>query len=218
VTTRLTLDFVSDVVCPWCVIGLLGLEEALRRLEGVVEAQIRLQPFELNPAMPFEGQLISEHVQEKYGRSTEESRGARDMIRARAADLGFEMRTGPESRIYNTFAAHQLIAYAETEGRALPLKHAFFQAYFQEGLNPSDPAVLRWAAEAAGLDAAEGLRVVAAGIHADDVRRAEGTWTREGITGVPTVILEDRYLLVGAQPPDAYEKALRSIAKEKVAA
>jgi predicted DsbA family dithiol-disulfide isomerase len=208
------IDFVSDVSCPWCVIGLGGLEEALGRVGDLVEAQITFQPFELNPNMPPEGQNIGEHIREKYGATPEQSAGNRETIRARAAEVGFTIATTPQSRIYNTFDAHRLLHWAGLEGRQLPLKRALFEAYFTRGQSPGDHGVLAAAAEEAGLDPAQAREVLTSGRFADDVRAAERQWYEAGISSVPAVIINDKYLISGGQPADAFERALRSIAAE----
>jgi predicted DsbA family dithiol-disulfide isomerase len=208
------IDFVSDISCPWCIIGLRGLEEALARTGDVVEAAITFQPFELNPAMPAGGQNIVEHVAQKYGSTPAQSAANREMIRTRAAELGFAMATSDQSRIYNTFDAHRLLHWAEIEGGQAALKHALFTAYFTEGQDPSDPDVLVAAAEKAGLDGAAAREVLATGRYADEVRAAEKLWQSRGINAVPAVVINDRYLISGGQPPEAFEQALREIAAE----
>lgn len=208
------IDFVSDISCPWCIIGLRGLEEALARTGDVVAAEIRFQPFELNPNMAAEGENIAEHVAAKYGSTAEQSAANREMIRARAASVGFTMNTSEHSRIYNTFDAHRLLHWAELEGKQAALKHALFTAYFTEGRDPSDHAVLLAAAEAAGLDGAAAAEVLASGRYAEDVRRAEQFWQSRGIGGVPAIVIDGRYLISGGQPPEVFEDALRRIAAE----
>ena len=210
----LKIDFVSDVMCPWCIVGLGGLEEALRRLDGVVEAEIRFQPFELNPAMPPEGQNIVEHIGQKYGATPEQSASNRAMIHARAAEVGFDMRTGPDSRIWNTLDAHRLLFWAGPEGRQHALKHAMFDAHFTEGLNMSDPTVLADTAQKAGLDRNAAADVLASGRYAAEVRAEEQSWQARGISSVPAVIINDRFLISGGQPADVFEQALRTIAAE----
>lgn len=208
------IDFVSDISCPWCIIGLGGLEEALRRVGDLVDAEIHFQPFELNPDMPAEGQNIAEHIGQKYGASREQSAANRAAIRDRAAQVGFTMATSDESRIYNTFDAHRLLHWAGLEGRQSALKHGLFEAYFTHGQDPSDHDALVAVASAAGLDGEVARDVLAAGRYADDVRAAERQWQGEGITAVPAVVINDRYLISGGQPADAFERALRSIAAE----
>ena len=213
-TKPLKIDFVSDVSCPWCVIGLGGLETALQRLDGVVEADIHFQPFELNPSMPPEGQNIVEHITGKYGSTREQSAANREAIKARAAGVGFAMATSEDSRIYNTFDAHRLLHWAGIVGGQAALKHALFEAYFTLGQNMSDPAVLAAAAEKAGLDGSAAREVLASGRYAEEVRAAERRWQAAGINSVPAVVINDRYLISGGQPPEAFEQALRSIAAE----
>lgn len=213
-TKPMKIDFVSDVVCPWCVIGLGGLEEALRNLDGEVEAEISFQPFELNPNMPPEGQNIGEHVAEKYGSTPEQSAAAREANRARAAEVGFTIASSKDSRIYNTFDAHRLLHWAGLKGAQRDLKKALFEAYFTNGQNPGDPDVLVAAAEKVGLDPAEAREVLTSGRFADHVRNVERQWYEAGVASVPTLIINDRYVITGGQPAALFEKALRSIAAE----
>lgn len=208
----LTIDFVSDISCPWCVIGLRGLETALERLDGDVTAEITFRPFELNPAMPPEGQNIVEHIAQKYGSTPEQSAANRRAIAERAAGLGFTMRMGDESRIYNTFDAHRLLHWAREEGRQAALKHALFEAYFSDGRNPGDREVLLDAADKAGLDRNAAADVIDSGRFADDVREEERFWQAQGISAVPAVVVDRRYLISGGQPPELFEKALKDIA------
>jgi len=208
------IDFVSDVSCPWCVIGLRGLEEALDRIGDAVEADITFQPFELNPAMPAAGQNIVEHIGEKYGSTPEQSASNRRMIRERAAELGFEMVMSDESRIYNTFDAHRLLHWAEASGHQVALKKGLFDAYFTRGDNPSDHTVLVAAAAAAGLDPTAAAKILSSGRYAEEVRAAEHLWQSRGISAVPAVIVNETYLISGGQPPEAFERALRGIAAE----
>lgn len=216
-TRAMRIDFVSDVSCPWCVIGLKGLEEALARTGDLIAADIHFQPFELNPDMPPEGENGAEHVARKYGATPEQMAANRAVIRERAAAVGFTMARGEESRIYNTFDAHRLLHWAEGEGRQAALKHALFEAYFTEDRNPSDRDVLVAAAEKAGLDPGAARDVLDSGRYAAEVRQAEALWRSRGINAVPAVIIDGRYLISGGQPPEAFEQALRKIASEPVA-
>jgi predicted DsbA family dithiol-disulfide isomerase len=213
-TKPLKIDFVSDVSCPWCIVGLGGLETALERVGDLVEADIHFQPFELNPNMPPEGQNIVEHVGQKYGATPEQSAVNRKAIHERAASVGFTMKTNENSRIYNTFDAHRLLHWAGIVGGQKALKRALFDAYFTEGLSPADHDVLVAAAEKAGLDGAEARQVLASGQYAQEVRDAERRWQAAGINSVPAVVINDRYLISGGQPPEYFEQALRQIAAE----
>ncbi|WP_341678118.1 DsbA family oxidoreductase [Niveibacterium sp. SC-1] len=211
---HLKIDFVSDVSCPWCAIGLAGLQRALERTAGEVDVELHFQPFELNPNMPPEGQDIDEHLGEKYGASPEQSAKNREAIRERGASVGFDFRMEKRGRIYNTFDAHRLLHWAdeEGEGKQLALKQALFKAYFTEGKNPGDIEVLIAAAQEAGLDPVRAREVLEAGTYTEEVREQEQFYLRNGIHAVPAVIINDRHLIQGGQPPEAFEQALRQIA------
>ncbi len=213
-TTPMKIDFVSDISCPWCVIGLRGLERALDRVGDLVEADIHFQPFELNPQMPAGGQNIVEHIGEKYGSTPAQSAANREMIRDRAAALDFAMVTSDQSRIYNTFDAHRLLHWAGIEGRQSELKSHLFTAYFTEGRDMGDHEVLALAAGEAGLDPQAAREVLGSGLYAREVREAEQYWQSRGISSVPAVIVNDRYLISGGQPPETFEQALRKITAE----
>ena len=208
------IDFVSDVVCPWCVIGLKSLAAALAKAADVVTPEIHFQPFELNPDMPREGQNVAEHIAQKYGADPERSRGTREMIRTSAEGFGFAMRTGPESRIWNTFDCHRLLHWAATDGHQPALKMALFTAHFTDGKDLGDPQVLVDAAQAAGLDPEKAREILESGAYIDDVRRDERFWREQGITAVPSIIIDGKYLITGGQPVEAFERAIRNIAAE----
>lgn len=213
-TQTLKIDFVSDVSCPWCIIGLRGLETALDNLKGEIAAEIHFQPFELNPAMAPEGENIVEHIGKKYGASPEQSAATRAMIKERAAALGFEMRMGSESRIYNTFDAHRLLHWAgsESAGKQAALKHALFSAYFTDNQNMSDHDVLVRAAASVGLDADRARAILASDEYAAEVRAQQKFYHEQGIHAVPAIVINERYLISGGQPVELFERALREIA------
>ena len=208
----LRIDFVSDVVCPWCAIGLASLEQALQRTQGEVAADIHFQPFELNPQLPAEGEGIGEHLQRKYGMSEAQLAENQERIRARGAELGVVFDFNGRSRIFNTFDAHRLLHWAGIEGGQRALKHALLRAYFSEGRNVSDHAMLVAIAESAGLDASRAQSILGSDEYADDVREAEQFFLRNGISGVPAVIIEQKHLISGGQPVEVFERALREIA------
>ncbi|WP_297801857.1 DsbA family oxidoreductase [uncultured Brevundimonas sp.] len=216
-TAPLKIDFVSDVMCPWCVIGLGGLNKALEELkpEGI-QANLTCQPFELNPDMAPEGENIVEHIGRKYGSTPEQSAANREMIRQRAAEVGFDMRMGENSRIWNTFDAHRLLHWAHEVApeRQEALKKALFTAHFTDGLNVSDAGVLTQTAEKAGFDRAEAAEVLASGRYAREVRDAEQLWRSRGISSVPAIVINDQYLISGGQPAEVFASALRQIAAE----
>ncbi len=181
----MTIDIVSDITCPWCAIGLRGLEQGLARAGDAVDATIRFHPFELNPDMPAEGRNMVEHLGERLGAPPEQLAASREMLRAKAAELDFVMAQTAESRIYNTFDAHRLLRWAESSGHQHALKNALFEAYFTLGQNLTDSEVLIAAAEKAGLDGAQARAVLTSGQYGDDVRQEEHLWQSRGINGVP---------------------------------
>jgi predicted DsbA family dithiol-disulfide isomerase len=212
---KIKIDFVSDVVCPWCVIGLGGLSHALHRLHDEIEPDITFHPFELNPDMPAGGQNTLEHIRQKYGISADEARANRERIKARAAEVGFAMNSSDASRIYNTFDAHRLLTWAKTEGKQHELKRQLFILNFTEQKDPGDHQSLIAAAEKAGLDAAAAREVLHSDRYAEDVRTAEQFWISRGISGVPAVIVNDRFLISGGQPAEEYERQLQQIVKQR---
>lgn len=209
---QMKIDFVSDVSCPWCIIGLKALEQALERVAGEVSAAIHFQPFELNPQMPPEGQDLYEHIAQKYGSSRAQSDQARETIRARGEALGFEFNLERMQRIYNTFDTHRVLHLAALEGRQKALEHALFAAYFTAGENPGAHDVLLRVAGSVGLDRARVQAVLDSDEFAAEVRAAEHHYQGLGIHAVPAVIIDDRHLIEGGQPVEVFEQALRHIA------
>jgi predicted DsbA family dithiol-disulfide isomerase len=208
------IDFVSDVSCPWCAIGLQSLEAALAKLEGASEIELNFQPFELNPQMVPGGQNIVEHLAEKYGSSAEQVERSQEMIRERGAAVGFTFDMQKRTRVYNTFDAHRLLHWAHGEGKQRALKQALFAAYFTEGRDPSNHEVLVDVAARVGLDAARAREILAADDYAEDVRERERFYTQHGIHAVPAVIINERHLVQGGQPAEVFEQALRQVARE----
>ncbi|WP_394779571.1 DsbA family oxidoreductase [Undibacterium sp.] len=208
----LKIDFVSDVSCPWCIIGLKSLEQAIDRIGGDIKTDIHFQPFELNPNMGSEGQDITEHIAEKYGATPEQTAGNREAIRARGEALGFTFSMDKRGRIYNTFDAHRLLHWAEQEGKQYALKTALFDAYFTNGQDPSSHEVLLALAQQVGLDQARAQQILSSDEYAEDVRLQEQFYLNSGIHSVPAVIINDKHLISGGQPPEVFERALRQIA------
>lgn len=208
------IDFVSDVSCPWCAIGLHSLEKALARIGAEVDADLTFQPFELNPQMRPEGQDINEHLAEKYGATPEQSQQTRDAIRARGEEVGFIFNMDKRGRIYNTFDAHRLLLWAAEEGRQKELKHALFKAYFTDGENPGAHDVLLRLAGEVGLDVQRAREILQSDAYAAETREQENFYLEQGIHSVPAVILNDRYLISGGQPVEVFEQALRQVLVE----
>ena len=214
VPASLRIDFVSDVACPWCAVGLASLQQALAKLEGEVRAEIHLQPFELNPQLAPEGEDAGEHIMRKYGIDEAQMDTNRAALRQRAAALGFDYNVKRGSRVWNTFDAHRLLHWADLQdhARALELKKALFRAYFSDGENVADRDILVRLAKEVGLDAGEARRVLDSGEYADEVRAQEHHFQQAGIHSVPATIVNNTYLIPGGQPPDVFENALKEIA------
>ncbi len=221
--THLKIDFVSDVSCPWCIIGLKALDEAIARVGNDISVEMHFQPFELNPKMAALGQDITEHIVEKYGITPAQADANRENIRARGAQVGFQFSMGKadvvtgstgRSRIYNTFDAHRLLHWAQLEGLAQQraLKEALFKAYFTDGQNPASHKVLVQLAGSAGLDTVRASQILASDDYAGDVRQREKLYLDQGIHSVPAIIINDQHLISGGQPADVFEQALRQIA------
>lgn len=212
---RIQIDFVSDVVCPWCAVGLASLETALKRLEGEIDAEISFQPFELNPDMPPEGEDRDEHLMKKYGRTKEDFAAARETIRQRAAAVGFTMNG--QDRIYNSFDAHRLLHWAglANQRKQAALKHALLRAYFTDGLDISNRDVLVARAEEAGLDPAEARAILDSDRYAAEVKQEEQAWLATGINSVPAIVVNRTYLISGGQPPEVFETHLREMAQRE---
>jgi predicted DsbA family dithiol-disulfide isomerase len=212
---QIRIDFVSDVSCPWCAIGLKSLETALSRAADAVTAELHFQPFELNPKMAPEGQDIGEHIAQKYGATPEQQEQSREMIRQRGADVGFTFDMSKRGRIYNTFDAHRLLHWAELEGKQRDLKMALFETYFTRGEDPSSHEVLLRVAGEVGLNTDEAAQILGSTEYADEVREAEQFFQRAGIQSVPAVVINQRHLISGGQPPEVFERALRELASQE---
>ncbi|TYQ03545.1 UNVERIFIED_ORG: putative DsbA family dithiol-disulfide isomerase [Zoogloea ramigera] len=210
-SSSIKIDFVSDVSCPWCAIGLKSLQQAVDNIGDAAQIDLHFQPFELNPKMAPEGQDIGEHLSEKYGSSPEQQEQARAMIRSRGAEVGFDFAMDKRSRIYNTFDAHRLLHWAGLEGKQTDLKLALLGAYFTDGEDPSSHDVLVRVAAGVGLDREGALAVLQSDQFADEVREREQFFQRHGINSVPAVIINEQYLISGGQPAAVFERALREI-------
>jgi predicted DsbA family dithiol-disulfide isomerase len=204
------IDFISDVACPWCAVGLHGLERGLAQLGNDLAIELHFQPFELNPDLEPEGRDVVEYLAAKYGKTPEQIAQTQAMIRERGAAVGFEF--GPRSRTWNTFNAHRLLHWAGLLGRQRQLKHALLTAYHGQGRNPGGAEVLLDCAVQVGLPAEEAQAVIDSDRYADEVRAAELHWQQAGIRAVPSVVINGKHLIQGGQPPEVYAQALREVA------
>ena len=214
-TTHLKIDFVSDIACPWCAVGLGALEGALGRLQSEVQADLHFQPFELNPNMPAGGQDLIEHITQKYGSTPEQQAQMRHNISARGAEVGFEFAPGGRGRVYNTFDAHRLLHWAQasgTQGQQHALKKALLASYQGRAECIESHDVLLACVQEVGLDRATAQEILQSDTYAAEVREREQFYLQAGIHSVPAVIINDRHLISGGQPTDVFERALREIA------
>jgi predicted DsbA family dithiol-disulfide isomerase len=205
------IDFISDVACPWCAIGLASFERALAALgPDAAGIELHFQPFELNPGMAPEGADAAQYLKAKYGMGDEQLAANRANIAARGAALGFTF--GERARVWNTFDAHRLLHWAGLQSAAaqLAMKRALLKAYHGEGRNPAAREVLLEVAAMAGLDAGEAAAVIDdTACFAEEVREAQSEWQQAGIRSVPSVVIDRRFLVAGGQPPEVFEDALR---------
>ncbi|QYY33152.1 MULTISPECIES: DsbA family oxidoreductase [Cupriavidus] len=208
-TQALRIDFVSDIACPWCAIGLSSLKHALEQLGDEVDAEVVVRSFELNPDMPPEGQTLLDYASRKNGSTATQVAERLALIRERGASAGFDF--APRTHVYNTFDGHRLLHWASTQGKALALKEALLKAYHGNGKDPSNHEVLLEAVKAAGLDAAQAQRVLESGEYAAEVRAEVAEFQAMGINSVPSIIFDNRYLVAGGQSADAFAQIIREV-------
>ncbi len=209
----LQIDIISDVMCPWCIIGFRQLEQALSATG--IDAFIRWHPFELNPAMPAKGQDLSEHLTEKYGITPEQSAQNRNQMQELGSSLGIDFQFSGESRIVNTFAAHQLLDWSQSKDLQHPLKMALFDAHFTQQRDVSKHDVLVDVAASVGLDRIQALEILTTASLATETRARQQFWTERGISGVPAMVFEGKYLLTGAQGAQNYAQMLQKVLAER---
>ncbi|RPA45945.1 DsbA family oxidoreductase [Shewanella vesiculosa] len=212
-TNQLQIDIISDVMCPWCIVGYRRLERALSQFDDL-EVKLQWHPFELNPAMGPEGQHLGEHIAEKYGSTPEQSTQNRQRLTQMGADLGFEFNFSDASRIYNTLQAHQLLYWAAESGKQTELKLALFSSYFTDQKNPDDIEVLIEAATKVGLDADEARAVLTEKRFETAVKEEEQLWISRGIQAVPAIVFNQQYLISGAQDPDTIAELISKLTTE----
>lgn len=211
------IDFVSDIACPWCAVGLASLEQAIELVKDEATVELHFQPFELNPHMGSDGEDIVEHLSQKYQISAGQVAVNQQRIAQRGEEVGFHFNKAGRKRIYNTFDAHRLLHWAQVEAGSdaqHKLKRALLEAYFTQGQNPSNHAVLLDSVERAGLDRTRASEIVGSDEFRNEVRQSQQLYISQGINSVPAVIINQRYLVQGGQPVDVFEGALRQAAAE----
>lgn len=210
-STPVTIDFISDVVCPWCALGATALEQAIDNLAGEVKVELTFKPFELNPDMPAEGENAVAHMMRKYGRSAEEVASGKRMLMERGDAIGFPFDLEKRSHFYNTFDAHRLLLWALQQGRQIELKKALLRGFFSDGQNVSDHETLARLAAEAGLEIEGARRVLGSAAYGNEVRELEAFYRERGINSVPAMVLNGRQLVSGSQSVSDYEQMLREM-------
>jgi predicted DsbA family dithiol-disulfide isomerase len=217
VAQPLQVDIVSDVVCPWCIIGYKQLMKALAALPGQFDVALRWHTFELNPRLPEDGQDLREHLAQKYGTSAAQSQGARARLTELGERLGFTFDYYEGMRMVNTFRAHQLLHWADEQGRQTELKLALFEAFFSRRENVNAPEVLTLVAQRAGLSSAQAGAVLSDARYASAVRQEQQQWLDREIHAVPTFVFQQQYIVPGAQEAEAFVRLLQKIQARGVA-
>ena len=210
----ITIDYVSDVACPWCAVGLGNLNQAIAKLNEKAHFEVHFRPFELNPNMPKGGQDAIEHLTQKYGLTVEQVKANQANIRARALEAGFEFHPEGRKRVYNTFNAHRLLYWAAKENnleKQAALKKELLNSYFCLAVNLDDHQNLLDAVTRAGLDHQRAQEILDGDEFTNEVREEEATYTNAGISSVPSIILNQQYLLQGAQPAESFVNAFEQL-------
>ena len=208
------IDFVSDIACPWCAVGLGNLNKAIDELKDQADFEVHFRPFELNPHMPHGGQDAIEHLTEKYGLTVEQVQANQANIRAKALEAGFAFHPEGRKRVYNTFDAHRLLYWAAQEydlQKQAALKTELLNTYFCLAVSLDDQSNLLDAVTLVGLDRLKAQAILSGDEFAKEVREEEAVYTNKGISSVPSIILNDQYLLQGAQPPESFASAFTQI-------
>lgn len=205
---KLKIDIVSDVVCPWCIIGYKRLDKAIKELGLEDQIELEWQPFELNPNMPIEGQNLREHIAEKYGSTTAQQEESQQRMIDAGAELGFTFDYFEEMRMSNTFDAHILLEYAKDFGKQTELKMQLIKAFFSERKDVSKQSVLKEALLKVGLNAEEALKRLDSEEARYEIRTTQSYWKNLGVNSVPTVVFDRKSAVTGAQPVDVFKQVL----------
>jgi predicted DsbA family dithiol-disulfide isomerase len=204
------IDYISDVACPWCAVGLGNLNQAMALLDEKANFEVHFRPFELNPNMPNGGQDAIEHLTEKYHLTADQVKANQANIRAKALEAGFQFHPEGRKRVYNTFDCHRLLYWAAKEydlQKQAVLKKELLNTYFCLAVNLDDQDNLINAVIQAGLDKDRAQEILKGKEFSSEVREEESTYTSAGISSVPSIILDNQYLLQGAQPTESFMKA-----------
>jgi predicted DsbA family dithiol-disulfide isomerase len=209
-----TIDIISDVSCPWCVIGYRSLQSALAELDATESVSITWRPFELNPGMPADGQDRVEHLQQKYGLSEEQGQANRQNLIDRGLTVGYQFDFPENGRVYNTFNAHRLLHWAKEHQLQTELKLALFDLYFKQGGNPSNDADLLGCVKQVGLPTQDANAILGSDKFTKEVRADQQLGQQQGISSVPAFIFNNKYLVSGGQPKEVFMSAIQELSKQ----
>ena len=212
-----TIDIISDVSCPWCIIGYRSLLSALEQLNAQDSVKISWRPFELNPAMPAQGQDRAEHLQQKYGLTEQQASTNRQNLIDRGLSVGYQFEFPENGRVYNTFNAHRLIHWAGEHNLQTEWKLALFDLYFKQAGNPSSDDDLLRCVEHVGLDKQQAKDILESDKFAEEVRADQQLTQQQGISSVPAFIFNNKYLVSGGQPKEVFINAIQELDKEEAA-
>ena len=209
-SSSIQIDIVSDVVCPWCIIGYKRLEAAMKNLPQM-KFSISWHPFELNPNMQEGGENLREHLSRKYGITPSGSIEARKRLTEFGGELGFSFLYTDDMKIYNTLKAHQLLHYAREHAKEHELKLKFFEDYFSLNKNMEDNDVLIESATAVGLDENQCKKVLQTNQYSSEVKAEIESYQAMGIHAVPAFIFNGKYLVSGAQGPSTFQSVIENL-------
>lgn len=207
-SNKIKIDIISDVVCPWCIIGYGNLKKAITELALEDKVEIEWQPFELNPNMPLEGEELSAHSARKYGSTPESSAKFRTEMTAHGKTVDFDFNFFEGMKIVNTRDAHILLEYAKSQGKQTALKLRLFSAFFTEKKDVSDREVLAQELAAVGLNVQDAMNKLADTQAQQSITAQELHWQRLGVSSVPTVVFNNTSALSGAQPIETFKQFL----------
>ena len=209
----LKIDIVSDIVCPWCVIGFRNLKKAMEELKSELNFEISWKPYELHPEIPREGYDKKLYMQQKFGSSDSKSRY--DEIAEIGESLNFNFNFSKTERIPNTFMAHRLLWKSEEYNLQTKLSEALFKAYFTDGLDIGSKEILAQISESVGMDKNEILNFLNSSEGGQETADLEMNFIEKSIGAVPTYFINDKYIIQGGQEPETFVSFLRKIIQKE---
>ena len=211
---KIKLDIISDVVCPWCIVGYKRLQKAISELGIEDKLEIEWQPFELNPSMPIEGQNMGEHLSQKYGSSVQDNNQNKERLKTLGAEEGFTFNFFDDMKMVNTRDSHVLIEYAKEQNKQTELNIRLIEAFYTEKKDISNREVLKQELLTVGLNSIEALERLDKSKYKEEVEAKEQLWQNMGVSGVPTIVFNRKSALTGAQPTEVYKQVLTELLNE----